>query len=104
MELEHEPYVSVTIVRKFVVGKVADVDTVNLYRAGISLIKCPHYLEKGGFSCTAGANDADNFALIDLQVYTLQHLKGAKSLCYILYGNHVAKVRIFDETAKKKKY
>ena len=79
MELEDESEMLVAEMGELLAGKGGYIDRIDVYTARIRLFECTDDLQQRGLSCTAGTNDADDLAFVDMQVYAFEYLKGAEA-------------------------
>ena len=93
MELEDEAHVLVAEGGALGVAEFHDVNSVDNDATAVGLVERSHDLQEGCLACATGANDADDFAPLYVEVYALEHLKVAEALLYVANLNHIKKMK-----------
>ena len=75
MELEDEAQVAVAEVGELLLGEGGDIDAVDDDGAGVGAVECADNLQQGGLAGSAGADDADHLATVDVEVDAFEHLE-----------------------------
>ena len=88
VKLEYEAEVLAAEAREAWSGEPEHVLTGNVHFAGVGGVECAHDLEQGGFACTAGADNADHFVGLDVEVDAFEHFECAEGLVDVAEGDH----------------
>ena len=78
MELEDEADVFVAEACELVAGEPQHVLAGNFHCPGVGFVERSHDLQQGGFSCSAGSDDADYLVGLDVEVYAFEHFERAE--------------------------
>ena len=89
VELEDESQSSVAEIGCFLLAHGSDVLAVDDDGTVVRSVERAHDVEEGGFSRSAGTDDADDFTLADVQVDAFEHLKLPEVLFYSFEGDHI---------------
>ena len=82
MELEHETYLEVPESGKVLSGKMKDVGSVDLKRAGVRSGQRTQDLEQGGLAGAGSTHDGHHLGLVCLEVDAFQDFEVAEALFY----------------------
>ena len=88
MKLEDEADVFTAETRELATIEFQDVVSGNGERTGIGFVERSHNLQQGGFTSTAGTDNADHFAFPDVKVDALEHFELAEGFMYVVYVYH----------------
>ena len=89
MELEDEAKVLVAELGDVLVFQAGYIDAIDNDGTCIGRVEGTHNLEEGGLSGSRRTNDADHFALVDVEVNAFEHLERAEGLGDVFYFNHI---------------
>ena len=74
MELEDEAEVAVAEVGQGLLGEAGRVDAVNTYGTAVGAVERADNLQQRGLAGTAGPDDADHLAAVDVEVNAFENL------------------------------
>lgn len=89
MELEDEAQVLISELGDFLVFQTGHIDAINNDGTRIRRVKRAHNLKERGLASSGRTDDADHFALVDVEVNAFEHLEGAEGLGDVLELYHI---------------